>query len=99
MRVRNYANTAERKQFIAGLIALALFLERNDDIPAPRWTAVMVFPEDTTETDKRREIDRIAERIGSATKESAAHHYTASREFGLVEYRAVAIPADETRGQ
>jgi hypothetical protein len=38
--------------------------------------------------------------IGSETEISShSRHYTNSRRFGPVEYRAVAIPADESKEQ
>jgi hypothetical protein len=47
----------------------------------------------------RAEIDVIAARIGTeATDENSCHgHYVASRTFGPVEYRAVAIPSAQRR--
>ena len=42
----------------------------------------------------------IASLIGSGTRTYSSHrHYATSRSFGPVEYRAVAIPADETKEQ
>ena len=40
------------------------------------------------------EIDVIAEQIGATASDadSPAGHYSASRDFGPVQYRAVAIP-------
>ena len=40
------------------------------------------------------EIDVIAEQIGTTASDadSPAGHYSASRDFGPVQYRAVAIP-------
>jgi hypothetical protein len=95
MGVRYYANIAERLELIAGLRALAEFLEADEDIPAPKWADVIVFPDDSSNDDEQRaEIDGIAARIGTDAKESASGHYSASRIFGRVRYRAVAIPAN-----
>ena len=47
--------------------------------------------------EQRAEIDVIASRIGAETGESARGHYSCSISFGPVEYRAVAIPADENK--
>jgi hypothetical protein len=95
-----YADTTGRQAFIDGLRALADFLESNRGVPTPKYTTeVLVFPPFASDDDKRREIDLIASRIGSGTETSRGGHYMASRRFGPVEYRAVAIPADRTRAQ
>lgn len=91
-----YADDSERPELIAGLRALAGFLESNPDVPAPKYTDVLVFPPYDSDEEKRREIDLIASCIDSKT-ETSCGHYIASRRFGAVEYRAVAIPASETR--
>ena len=90
-----YANSAERSDLIAGLRALADFLESRLEIPAPRWTEVMVFPPASADSEKTAEIDAIAALIGAAVDDQTADrgHYTTSRSFGPVQYRAVAIPA------
>ena len=92
---RYYANGDERGRLIAGFRALADFLQDHPDVPAPRWTDVMVFPPDGTDEEMRAEIDLIAARIGAEPADRTADHghYTASRSFGPVEYRAVAICA------
>lgn len=93
-----YANPARRQELITGLRALAAFLESNPDVPAPEYTDVLVFPPSVSDDGKRREIDVIASRIGSVAETfSSYRHYQTSRRFGPVEYRAVAIPADENR--
>lgn len=91
-----HANTQERGSLIAGLRSLADFLAGNPDVPAPCWTDVMVFPENGTEHEMREEIDRISALIGTQVDDqTAVHgHYTVTRKFGPVEYRAVFIPAD-----
>lgn len=89
-----YANRAERLDLIAGLLALAKFLEENEEVPAPKWVDVMVFPHESNYDAARHEIDRIAVLIGTAARKSAAGHYLAPRHFGPIEYRAIAIPAN-----
>jgi hypothetical protein len=92
-----YASQNERQELIAGFRAIADFLESNPDIPAPLYADVLVFPPDVPGTSRRDEIDVIASRIGSGTETSeSGSHYTTSRKFGPVEYRAVFIP-DESR--
>ena len=92
-----YASPPQRQALITGLHALADFLESNPDIPAPEQTDVLVFPPSASGAEKRRQIDVIASRIGSVAETfSTYRHYQTSRRFGPVEYRAVAIPADES---
>ena len=91
-----YASPPQRRALISGLRALADFLESNPDVPATEYTDVLVFPPPAPDAEKRRQIDVIASRIGSGTRTfSTYQHYQTSRRFGPVEYRAVAIPADE----
>ncbi len=95
-----YAIPAERQALISGLRELAGFLENNPEVPAPRYTDVLVFPPYTSDAENRREIDVIASRIGSGIEISPTYrHYVTSRQFGPVEYRAVAIPSDESKEQ
>jgi hypothetical protein len=86
-----YASAYQRSQLIAGLRALAEFLEADPGVPAPVSTDVLVFPTFSTNAERRAEIDIIASRIGTRTLEYVPGHYTVSRYFGPVEYRAVAI--------
>jgi hypothetical protein len=90
-----YANAGERSLLIAGLRALATYLQDNPDVPAPRWADILVFPPDGTDGDRRAEIDRIAVRVGAHAEDRTAEHghYAVSRYFGPVQYRAVAITA------
>jgi hypothetical protein len=93
-----YANPARRQELITGLRSLADFLESNPDVPAPEYADVLVFPPSPSDDGKRREIDVIAARIGAVAETfSSYRHYQTSRRFGPVEYRAVAIPADENK--
>jgi len=92
--VSYYANRAERLDLIAGLLALAKFLEENEEVPAPKWVDVMVFPHESSYDAARHEIDRIAVLIGVAARKSTAGHYLAPRRFGPIEYQAIAIPAN-----
>jgi hypothetical protein len=95
-----YADSTERAALIFGLRELAGFLESNPDVPAPAYTDLLVFPPPAPDAEKRRQIDVIASRIGSVAETfSAYRHYQTSRRFGPVEYRAVAIPADDNKEQ
>lgn len=99
----HYANSEERTELIAGLRDLAEFLDRNPQAPAPRRTDVLVFPPEASDAEMFAEIDAIAALIGTTASDadSPAGHYSASRSFGPVQYRAVAIPhaarGDENR--
>ena len=90
----SYANRDERARLIAGLRALADFLEERQEVPAPQWVDVMVFPPKVSDDEKKREIDQIAALIGSTVDDQTARnlHYTTTRFFGPVRYDAVAIP-------
>jgi hypothetical protein len=85
-----YANVGERGCLIAGLRALADFLQDHPDVPAPRWADIYVFPPHGRDEQMRAEIDRIAARIETVVTNNA-EHYAAARHFGPVQYRAVAI--------
>ena len=89
-----YANSEERHRLIAGLRDLAEFLDHNPKIPAPRRTDMLVFPPAGTDAEMFAEIDVIAGHIGATASDadSPAGHYSAARDFGPVQYRAVAIP-------
>jgi hypothetical protein len=89
-----YANAEERSRLIDGLRDLADFLDRNPHVPAPHRTDLLVFPPTGTDTEMFTEIDAIAEHIGTTANDtdSPAGHYSAVRDFGPVQYRAVAIP-------
>jgi hypothetical protein len=93
-----YANADQRKSLVAGLRSLAEFLDAHPDVPAPRWVDVMVFPCDGTDEQRRAEVDEIAVLIdGIIDQTSSRGHYVASRHFGPVEYRAIAIPRENER--
>ena len=84
----------KRPRLIAGLLDLAIFLDSNADVLAPSSADVLVFPPGSTDAERRAGIDAIAARIGGQARQTAGGHYTVSRWFGPVEYRAVAIPHD-----
>ncbi|GAA4232564.1 hypothetical protein GCM10022254_32760 [Actinomadura meridiana] len=88
-----YADMNQRPRLIAGLRALAAYLEVHPEIPAPTTAELMVFTRGSDHA-KRVEIDRIAALIGSKTfgNDSSSSHYRAARDFGPVTYSAVAIP-------
>jgi hypothetical protein len=97
-----YSADGERSRFLAGLRDLTEFLESNPSVPTPRSeTTVHVFPPDGSNEERRAEIDAIASRINTQPCEFAPGHYIASRYFGQIEYRAVAIDhdADDSDGE
>jgi hypothetical protein len=88
-----YADPGQRARLIGGLLDLAIFLEANPDVPAPQYTDVLVFPSNGTDAERRAEIDVIAARIG-VEAQAVYGHYIAVRQFGPVQYRAIAVPHD-----
>ena len=70
------------------------FLDQNPDVPVPWRADVLVFPTDASDAEMFAEIDTIAELIGSTASDadSPRGHYSAVRNFGPMQYRAVAIP-------
>jgi hypothetical protein len=97
--VSYYANRAERLDLIVGLQALANFLKENEEVPSPRWIDVMVFPMESRNDAARREVERVAALIGSVAQDNTAGQYLASRKFGPIEYRVIAIPASPEESQ
>jgi hypothetical protein len=89
-----YADNEERARLIAGLRDLAEFLDQNPQVPAPTNADLFVFPPTGTDAEMFAEIDAIAGQIGATASDadSNAGHYTAVRDFGPVQYRAIAIP-------
>ncbi len=96
-----YANSEESIRLIAGLHGLAEFLDQNPDVPAPPRTDLLVFPSTGSDAQMFAEIDAIAEQIGATASDadSPARHYSAVRDFGPVQYRAVAIPHSARRDE
>lgn len=84
-----------RTALIAGLRALADFLDANPAIPVPHSIDALHIPHHATDAEICAEVDHIAELLGTpiSTRDRAYGHYAASIRFGPVEYRAVAILA------
>jgi len=89
-----HADAKQRIRLIAGLRDLADYLEHNPRVPAPPRADVLVFPAEASDAEMFAEIDAIAEMIGSTASDARSPHghYSAVRNFGPVQYRAVAIP-------
>jgi hypothetical protein len=99
-----YGNDEERVRLLAGLRDLANFLNQNPDVPVPWRADVLVFPTEASDAEMFAEIDAIAELMGSdaSDADSPRGHYSAVRNFGPVQCRAVAIPhsaRDNQRGE
>ena len=94
----NHADAEERSRLITGLRDLADFLETRPEVPAPRWADVFVFPSSTTDDEMKHEIDAVAALIGSSVDDGTAEHlnYVTTRNFGPVQYRAVAIQSSSS---
>ncbi|MCW2932408.1 MAG: hypothetical protein JWM19_3370 [Actinomycetia bacterium] len=87
-----YADPAERAALIEGFRSLADYLDSNSDVPVSSYTIVYTFPPDGDCADMRGEIGAIAELLDRQARETVGgEHYTVTRLFGPVEYRAVAI--------
>jgi hypothetical protein len=90
----NAKNSRERERLIAGLRGLADFLEENLEVPVPRQVDALVFPAEGSDAAMFAEVDAIAELLDTTASDadSPRGHYSAVRNFGPVQYRAVAIP-------
>ena len=87
-----YADSTERTDFINGLRGLADYLESNPEIPAPIYSTVYVFPSDGGWPGMCADIEATATRMDVPAHLTISGHYVATRDFGPIEYRAVAIP-------
>jgi len=88
-----YLNSTDRAALISGLRELADYLEETPELPVTGNPVVYAFPPTAAWDAMRAEIDSAAAALGVAGQLNGGGHYVASRSFGLVEYRAVAIPA------
>ncbi|WP_067186055.1 hypothetical protein [Microtetraspora niveoalba] len=86
-------NHDHRSRLVAGLRALADFLEANTEIPIPYSVNVHHFPKRDNDAEMCAEIDAIAARLGSEIDQYGREHghYSTSITFGPVSYKAVAI--------
>ena len=88
----SHPDSARRAAFISGLCELARYLKSNPDVPVPLYPTVNVFPKGDDWAAMRAEIDTIAALIGAIGHTTSGGHYVATRSFGSIEYRAIAIP-------
>jgi hypothetical protein len=84
-----------RTQTIAGLRALADFLEANPGVPVHEYGWEVRHHTRGTDEEEAAEIDRIAALLDAtpADERNDGGHYTASKTFGHITYTAVHIPA------
>lgn len=106
MSVSPYRDADERAATIAGLRALAAFLESHPEVPLQRYgnDATQGGPACADVADDqaaRAEVDRVACALGvkaGPTPGSNGHHYGTEREFGPwgsgVRYRMTAITTE-----
>jgi hypothetical protein len=87
-------STTHRADFIAGLHALADYLNDNPAVPVPPFQTDVLIHIRGTDQEQRAEVDRLAALLGVAVVDQTGTggHYTATRAFGPVEYRCVAVP-------
>jgi hypothetical protein len=85
-----------RAQTIAGLRALADFLEDNPAVPVREFGAdYTVFARCEDDATERTEIDSIAHALGEIPTDDTEDggHYIVSKTFGRITYSAVHVPA------
>jgi len=85
-----------REHVIAGLHALAAFIEDNPGLPIPDGAYMNYSVIEDTDEQERAEVDRIAAMLGvTAGPNFGGKHYVTTAFFGPVLYRAVAISEEE----
>jgi hypothetical protein len=94
-----YSDPTERAAFIGGLRALADYLESNSAVPTPIYSTVHTFPPYGDWTAMRAQIDAIAALLGVVAHLTGGGHYVATRAFGPVDFRAVAIPRHDNESE
>jgi hypothetical protein len=85
----------DRAALVAGLRALADFLEANPAVPVPascHREDITFFPAGDTDDERRAAVDLIACALGAPAADPGGHgHYGAERAFGPVVYKALMI--------
>jgi hypothetical protein len=84
-----------RTQTIAGLRALADFLENNPGVPVREYGWEVTYHPCGTDEQGAAEVERIAALLDAVPVDDRPDggHYTASKTFGRVTYTAVHVPA------
>jgi hypothetical protein len=93
-------NSAERSQFIAGLRALAAYLEARPGVPVPRSGCTINVFADGTDEQKFAQVDLASRTLRTRVTDDRndGGHYQAERSFGPVAYSVVAV-SDERRAR
>ncbi|GAB2823621.1 hypothetical protein GCM10027176_30100 [Actinoallomurus bryophytorum] len=88
-------SATHRADLIAGLHALADYLNANPAVPVPEFSTDVLAHARGTDEEAFAEVDRVAALLGVAVCDRTGRggHYKAVRWFGPVEYHCVAIPA------
>jgi hypothetical protein len=83
-----------RTQTIAGLRALADFLEDHPAVPVYEYGWEVSVHADGTDEQEAAEVDRIAALLGVTPVDNRPRggHYVAAKTFGRITYRVVHIP-------
>lgn len=85
-----------RQAVIDGLRDLADFLEANPDVPVNGRHGIAYSAVVGSDDADRAEVDRVAALLDVKATDDQGH-YIASRYFGPIQYRAVAIPSEQMR--
>jgi hypothetical protein len=81
-----------RTDMVAGLRALADFLEANPAVPIPRYGHAFGVTTSGSDEQKRSQVKFASLAIGEeVTDDTQAGHYWTQRWFGSVSYRIVAV--------
>jgi len=87
-------DSTTREQFIAGLRALADFLDAHRSIPVPPYGTHIYLHVSRYEDGGNAQVDRFARLLDAEIIDDtpAGGHYLAARAFGPVSYEVVSIP-------
>lgn len=86
--------TEARAEFIAGLRAMADWLEANPAVPIDGHVGIQYSADcDTSPSQRRNRIDQVAFLIGESAIEKGGY-YEAVKSFGDIRYIAVACEPD-----
>jgi hypothetical protein len=87
----------DRIGVIQGLRELADFLAQHPDLPVPLITQISYCALGDTDAEEQAEIDKIAKLLDRTAEYTTAGHYSVSRLFASVEYRAFTVPEHAMR--
>ena len=87
-----HASSTGRDALISGLRGIADYLAATPEVPVTGDATVFAFPPHGEWAAMCAEIDGIAAILGVTARLTRSGHYVATRWFGPVDYRAVAIP-------